>query len=376
MIRAKVRLNPKYLDFNPRWTLSFYSWILVGSFMMSVWMALYYANKSQLHHLHGPYSAIVGLLVGPVLQCKLVLPKSVSRKEFWQVAIIAVASTCVIIIGQAIIYCFLLALLTWVNKSFMALVIIPFICIKLGFNWVVAFIARWTDSKPLRIIFINNNAMIQRMILCWALSSKLQPLPIIFVGLVDLLQTLFHIFFVLGPLQVHKSASINLPFMLFYWMLGTEWSGMEPLTKEERLWAIAERAKWLYYTVLQNMGELIMPYWQIVFFYLNSSSKRNRSAFMGFDKVKNGFPVIEPLSLTIVAAIMAGVDIVNILSFTFSVRRKYPHFNPFKLLNVLIKKFNWVLAYSVLSVVLSVQCMMLIDCKFDIDMDHILTYFK
>jgi len=344
--------------------------------MMSVWIALYYANKNQLHHLHGPYSAIVGLLVGPVLQCKLVLPKSFTRKEFWQVAIVAVASTCVIIIGQAIIYCFLLALLTWVNKSFIPLVIIPFICVKLGFNWLVAFIALLTNSKPLRIIFINNNAMIQRMILCWALSSKLQPLPIIFVGLVDFLQTLFHIFFVLGPLQVHKSASRDLPFMLFYWMLGTEWSGMKPLTKEERLWAIGERAKWLYYTVLQNMGELIMPYWQIVFFYLNSSSKRNRSAFMGFDKVKNGFPVIDPLSLSIVAAIMAGVDIVNILSFTFSVRKKYPHFNPFKLLNVLIKKFNWVLAYSVLSVVLSVQCMMLIDCKFDINMDQILSYFK
>jgi len=214
------------------------------------------------------------------------------------------------------------------------------------------------------------------MILCWALSSQLNAVTLVFVFTVDVTQTLFHIFFVVGPLQVHHSGNVDVLLMLLFWMLGKEWSGMKPMTKEEKAEAISERAKWLYFTVLQCMGELIMPYWQLVFFYLNYSSKRNRSAFMGFDKVENGFPVIEPISLIFVASIMAVVDVGNTLTFSLTVRRKFPHFNPFKLLNVLIRKFNWVLAFSVLSVVLSVQCMMLIDCKFDIDLDRILSYFK
>lgn len=129
---------------------------------------------------------------------------------------------------------------------------------------------------------------------------------------------------------------------------------------------IAERAKWLYFTVLQQMGEMIMPFWQLVYFYLNSSSKRNRSAYMGFDKVVNGYPVIEPEVLLVILGIMAFFDVTNLLTFTLTVRRQFPHFNPFQLLNVLIKKFNLLLTLSVLSVVLSIQCTMLIDCKFDI----------
>jgi len=107
-----------------------------------MWTAIYYANKRQLHHLHGPYSAIVGLFVGPVLQCKMILPKILPRQEFWHTAILTVASTCIIIMGQAIIYCFLLALLTWVDKSLVPLLITPFIIVKLMFNYLVAFIAR------------------------------------------------------------------------------------------------------------------------------------------------------------------------------------------------------------------------------------------
>jgi len=376
IIRTKVRMNPTFFDFSPKFTMSLYSWIIIGCFMMSIWIMLYYANNKQLFWLQGPYSAIIGLFVGPVFQCKLVLPKSIARKEFWQVVLVTISATCIVIMLQAIFYCILLALLTWAPEKFSSLAIIPFIFVKVMFNYVVAAICHFAEAKPLRIIFINNNAMILRMILCWALSSQFHAFPIIFVGSVDLLQTLAHIFFVCGPLQVHYSGIQTWPLMLLFWMFGKEYSGSKPLTKEEKTWAIAERTKWVYYTILQSMGELIMPYWQMVFYYLNASSKRNRSAYMGFDKVVNGFPIIDPNTLVVVAGIMAGLDIFNLVTFTFMVRKKFANFNPFKLLNVLVKKFNWVLALSVLSVVLSVQCMMLIDCNFDINFDRIIAFFK
>lgn len=148
--------------------------------------------------------------------------------------IITVASTCIIIIGQAIVYCFLLALITWVDESFFILAVIPFILVKVAFNYVVAAICHFTEAKPLRIIFINNNAMILRMILCWALSSKLNVLPMIFVVVVDLLQTLAHIYFVCGPLQLHYSGK-KWPLMLLFWIFGKEYGGAQPLTKDEEI---------------------------------------------------------------------------------------------------------------------------------------------
>lgn len=97
---------------------------------------------------------------------------------------------------------------------------------------------------------------------------------------------------------------------------------------------------------------------------------------MGFDKRANGFPVIVPHTLIVIVGIMSVFDIGNALSFTLSVRQKFPHYNPFKLLNVLIKKYNLLLTLSILSVVLSIQCTMLIDCNFDIGFETLKQRFS
>lgn len=158
--------------------------------------------------------------------------------------------------------------------------------------------------------------------------------------------------------------------MIAYWLVGNDSALSKKMTKKERAFAISERAKWVYFTVLNGFGEAIVPFWQIIFIYLTYSTT-TRTAFNGFEKEANGFPLIKPQIIMLVAGLLACGDVLNLVIFSFIVRRGFPNFDPFRFLNLLIKKFDIVLALSVLSIVLAVQCMMLIDCRFDISIKTI-----
>lgn len=335
--------------------------------MISMQTLEYFAHNRKLIYLQGPLSSVIGLQVGPVLQSYILVPKSFSRVEFQRVAVLTAASTCVIIMLQAIVYIICIALFIYVSEkskgfSSVILTLIPFLLLKFVFNLVAQKVCLWTHSMPFRIIFINNNAILQRMMLCWAIATQFHLGSIIFIYSVDLLSILIFSFFVIGPLYVHLSGQSQV-ILLVYWLVGK--SVEKKLTKKQKAFAISERAKWVYFTVLNGFGEAIVPFWQIIFYYLTYSTM-TRKAFNGFEKEANGFPLIIPHTIIQVAGLLAAGDVLNLVIFSFIVRKNFRHFDPFRFLNVVIKKFDVVLALSVLSIVLAIQCMMLIDCRIDI----------
>jgi len=246
----------------------------------------------------------------------------------------------------------------------LALAIVAFLTTKMIFNRFAAKVCSLARAAPLRIILINNNAMLHKLILVWALSKNFDWLMIMFVSFVDLMTASVHTFFVCGPLQVHANKQ-PWPVLLFYWMFGKDREILKRLTKQEQLAAITERAKWVYFIVLNGMQDAIMPVWQVVFYYLTNSTT-TRSAFSGFEKTINGFKKIDPYTMVLCSTFLAALDIMTFGYFTYMIRKKFPNFQPFIILNVVMKKFGVVLSLSILSIVLSVQCMMIIDCKVDI----------
>jgi len=106
----------------------------------------------------------------------------------------------------------------------------------------------------------------------------------------------------------------------------------------------------------------------VVFYFLTNSTPI-RGAFSGFEKTINGFQKIDPYAMVLCSTVLAAFDIMNLGYLTYIVRKKFPNFQPFTILNVVMKKFGVLLSLSILSIVLSVQCMMIIDCKVDITID-------
>jgi len=107
-----------------------------------------------------------------------------------------------------------------------------------------------------------------------------------------------------------------------------------------------------------------MPWWQMYFYFLICSTEV-KNAFSGFTKEVNGFPLMKPYNLLYATAFLGSFDIIDFVLFTYIVKRKFKQFDPFRFMNLLVKKYNVLLGLSVMSVVISVQCVLIIDCRFN-----------
>jgi len=228
---------------------------------------------------------------------------------------------------------------------------------------LVEVVCHYGNAASFRVIFINMNALVNRMLLVWALSSDVDVWAIMFTVAIDFLFVFSFTFFVSGPLYIHGELS-SAPKAFLHWMLGKEDNREKYMSVTHREHCVCERAKWVYFTVLHSTGEIIMPWWQLFFYYILYSTA-TRSALSGFEEAANGFPLINGHDLLVTAVSLGSCDVVDFLVFTYIVRRKFPDFTPWRLLNVTVKKYNTLLALSVMSVVISVQCVLIIDCRFD-----------
>jgi len=227
---------------------------------------------------------------------------------------------------------------------------------------LVEIVCRYGNALYFRIIFINVNALMNRLLLCYTLASDSNIAAIMFTVVIDFMYVFMFAFVVSGPLYIY-SDSKSIPRAFVLWLLGKPDDRDNQLETQKVQHGVCERAKWVYFTVLHSTGEIIMPWWQMFFFYLLTSTP-SRSALAGFERSVNGFPLINRYDLLKTAVIMGTFDILDFLLFTFIVRRTFPEFTPWRLLNVIMKKYNLLLALSVMSVMISIQCILLIDCRF------------
>jgi len=125
-----------------------------------------------------------------------------------------------------------------------------------------------------------------------------------------------------------------------------------------------------YFVTLYSFGEIILAAWQMVFYHLFSSTP-TKGAYMGFESAANWFPIINIHALHQTVAIYCFFNVVNFFIFTYGVRKKFPEFSPFRFLNILLKKYNILLGLSVMSISLTIQCMIIIDCGIDVSIEKI-----
>jgi len=137
------------------------------------------------------------------------------------------------------------------------------------------------------------------------------------------------------------------------------------LTEAERAYGARKRDKWVYFSVLHGMCEVIMPLWYFYYYHLMTSSKI-RDAFAGLKRDVHGAPIVRPNNLLTTCTILSCSEILDLAFFTFIVRQNFKSFNPFRILNRVVEKYNLLLAFSVMYAVLSVQCTFIIDCRFDL----------
>jgi len=337
--------------------------------MFSFWVFLYMIDH-KLMWMHGTWAAFIGLLSGPAFQCLWIRPATFTRKWTNDLLLITLATSVLFIPIQALSLSFCLVLY---NTYKMDILILLFYVVRMVADYLVEIVCKRSNALSFRIIFININALMNRLLLCYTLASAdTKTVGIIITVGIDFMFVLALALLITGPVSVHNNPS-STPLRLYNWIRGKSYDE-SPLTREEMKNAIGERAKWVYFTVLHATGEVIMPWWQMFFYYLLYSTP-SRSALAGFERSINGFPLIDRVDLLKTAVIMGTFDILDLMMFSYIVRRKFKQFTPWRLLNVMVKKYNLLLALSVMSVVISIQCILLIDCRFIFTLSAVEAFF-
>jgi hypothetical protein len=243
--------------------------------------------------------------------------------------------------------------------------ILLFFILKVIFDQCAEKLCKYTETSSLRIIFLNNNALVRQMIICWALTKAESITGVFFAVSVDFLATLVSLAIVCGPLTFYTEAPAMAFVTLFNWIVRREYIDERLMTEKDRRYAIGERTKEVYFFSLYSFGEIILGPWQMAFFQLFNSTY-TKKAYYGFDRETNGwFPTINAHALNLTCSIYSVSNVFNLVIFTYFVRKKFPKFEPFRFLNILLKKYNILLGLSVMSISQSIQCLMLIDCHFD-----------
>jgi len=223
----------------------------------------------------------------------------------------------------------------------------------------------WTGNSSFCIIFINVNALLQRLFLSWALTKANNVGSIFFAVAIDFVLTLVFMITVCGPLTFYTQRWPGKVLTSLFWIVGRENVDEILMTEEEKILAIRKRANKTYFFVLFSFGEIMLAFWQVIYYNLFKSEITKR-AYMGFEREVNGFPIINLQALYKTVSIQCIFDVLNLIIFTYGIRKKFPEFSPFKFLNILVKKYNILLGMSVMAVGLTVLCMMIIDCRIDI----------
>jgi len=170
---------------------------------------------------------------------------------------------------------------------------------------------------------------------------------------------------VCGPLTFYTQRWPGKVLTSLFWIFGRENVDEKSMTEEEKILAIRKRANKTYFFALFSFGEIMLGFWQVIYYHLFKSATTKR-AYMGFAKEVNGFPMINHQALYKTVSIQCVFDALNLILFTYGIRKKFPQFSPFTFLNILVKKYNILLGMSVMAVGISIQCIMIIDCRIDI----------
>lgn len=365
VLRAIIKSNPVHTDLAMGWS-KFIQIVLCVDFLgFLIWSLLYYVNEGFVY-FHGICVGLVGLLADALMVWVFCPrgPRGFSTDEFRKTFILILGKSSVIFCAQAL--CYLTAGIAYnLSGKFPAMVLI-YSLIRNVFDYLADWLCVYCGYPALRIIFYNTNGMFQRLFIIWVLGATSGWASVCLVGFIGTLQTLIYTFMMIGPLSMYVDWKI-IPKSLYLWMIGrvAEDTSERNLTHMQVTFATSERSKWLYVACLALVGEFIIPMWSLINYHLCMATKATRNTIVGYARADFGIDLITSESLLRTTWTLGIFDVVDMLIFTFIVRRKFKQFTPFRILNVLVMKFGLILGWSIVTVVVIMICMYIIDCNFD-----------
>jgi len=132
------------------------------------------------------------------------------------------------------------------------------------------------------------------------------------------------------------------------------------MTSDERILAGDTRSQLVYLMNIDMASKIIIPWWlplQLALIMFHTPANTSIST-LGYSYTMESFNHRFNIAL-----MLNAVDIVNYVTLTVLIRRKYPLYDPFRILHLIFEKFGFLPAAGIMLVLVSIIGMLTAECE-------------
>lgn len=295
-----------------------------------------------------------------MFQTKFLVPKTITVKK---------DILFLILLGGALIpvalFISLGCLLGFVYAGANSIFLMFFVISRFLVDFMMRKMTSFTNSDFLEVIFVHISSLCNNIFFIYSLSFN-GPKSyggIVFAGCMNITLMMYYYLLITSPLEFQLGWD-NQKATFQAW-----WDRRKPvypeMTADERVRAMDLRSKTVYMVILDMASQLILPWWlplqlALIFFYTPANTSIET---LGFQTDQKSFTHRFNTAL-----ILNGLDIVNICTLTYFIRRKYPLYDPLRILTMIFEKFGFLPLAGIMFILISIICFFITDCGIDPDL--------
>jgi len=353
LIQIKVRECDNYDFFVPSYWKGVLIYLCSAIFAMLVWIFCYSIGNTLIHPLVQSYAvAFAGIFGTSLLQTKFLVPEEIPKKDMFCLVLFGGASVPVALLFS--LAC--LVFYKWGSSVYM-LAIFPF-C-RTIIDLLMRKMTSFTKSTFLECIFIHISSLCNNIFFIYSISGQASS-GLIFAALISSGTMLYYYIVLTMPLECQLGME-NIKEKMMSMKEGRE-AVYPVMTLADKSKATKLRAKLIYMVILDMASQLILPWWlplqlALILYY---TPARTSIVLLGFSITPESFRKRFNTAL-----ILNGLDIINMLVLTNFIRRKYPLFNPLRILHMMFEKFGLLPIAGIMFILISIICFFIRDCGMD-----------
>jgi len=225
-------------------------------------------------------------------------------------------------------------------------------------------VVSFTNSRFLDPIFIHISALCNNIFFIYSLAYN-GPSSyggIVFAGFLNSGTMFYYYLLLTSPLELQLGIE-NQKIALAAW-----WKKRKPefpnMTNDERKDALTLRSKMVYMVILDMASQLILPWWLPLQLALILFRTPANTSIVTLDFETSWASFIHRFNT---ALILNALDIINMASLTYFIRRKFPLYNPFRILHLIFEQFGFLPISGIMFILISIICFFIKDCGMDPD---------
>jgi len=363
-IQLKVRAHIDYPMFKPSKKRALILYLFSALFAFLIWTVCYISNGNELvHPLVQSYSvAFAGIFGTALLQIKFLVPKEIDNKK---------DIFCLVLMGGAMIPVALLVslfcLLLFEYAGGHTLCLGVFLVARVMVDMLMRKMISYTKSGFMEAIFIHISALANNIFFIYSLSYNPSgetglSWTILAAATIQVGNMLYYFCLITSELEM------QLGFENIKIGLEARWNRVKPdypiMTEDQKKLATDLRSKLIYVVILDMASQLILPWWlplQLALIIFKTPANNSINT-LGFETSWASF-----IHRFKTALILNSIDIVNLSALTFFIRRKYPRFDPMRILHLIFEKFGFFPISGIMFILISIICFFITDCGIDPD---------